>query len=60
MVAGEERGGKRGGGEGEKIEGDEKEFVEGADGEEDVLGTVASALYIPHKFVRERVHTLLL
>lgn len=37
MVAGEEGGGERGGGEGEEVEGDEEEFVEGADGEEDVL-----------------------
>jgi hypothetical protein len=34
---GEEGGGEHGGGEGEEVEGYEEEFVEGADGEEDVL-----------------------
>lgn len=38
LVGGEEEGGgERGRGEGEEVEGYEEEFVEGADGEEDVL-----------------------
>ncbi len=43
---GEEGGGEHGGGEGEEVEGYEEEFVEGADGEEDVLFFLNALLVI--------------
>lgn len=42
---GEEGGGEGGGGEGEEVEGYEEEFVEGADGEEDVLGVLVGFVF---------------
>lgn len=53
VVGGEEGGGKDGGGEGKEVEGNEEEFVEGAENEENVLRDVCKLLSIQQQVLHK-------